>query len=391
MLATGCSSDHGPRQLPPPVVQVVEVTVQNTPVVDQWVGTLEGYNVAKVRAQVAGNLLRQAYSNGTMVTEGDLMFEVDPRPFEATLARSEGQLAEAVARLGTARLHVERYEPLAEVGAISQQELDDAIQAMREAEAAVFSAEAAVESARINLEFTRIEAPLTGLASIATAQIGDLVGPSAGVMATVASIDPIKANFFVSEQDYLAGAKHAQARRKAGEPLLPDFDLILILADGSTYSETGKVIAVDSAVDVRTGSILIQGAFPNPDMLLRPGQFARIRGQVGTLKDAILVPQRAVNELQGSYQVGVVDASDTVTIRAVTPGIRHGSMWVITDGLKKGDRVVVEGLQKIRSGQKVTVKTAAAKTAADGEGSAPQPAGQKTDDAKSTSGSGDES
>lgn len=385
----GCSSDHGPRQIPPPVVVVTEVKVQDTPVVDQWVGTLEGYTVAKVRAQVAGNLLRQDYSNGTMVTEGDLMFEIDPRPFQATLSRSEGQLAESVARLGTTRLHVERYEPLAKVGAISQQELDDAVQAMREAEAAVFAAEAAVESARINLEFTRIEAPLTGLASIATAQVGDLVGPSAEVMATVASIDPIKVNFFVSEQDYLVGARHSQVRQKAGEPVLPDFDLTLILADGSTYGEKGKVIAVDSQIDVRTGSILIQGAFDNPEMLLRPGQFARISGAVGMLKDAILVPQRAVNELQGSYQVGVVDASDTVTIRPVTPGLRRGEMWVISKGLKKGDRVVVEGLQKIRSGQKVTVKTVAEAEAAAKEKPGSQPAGQKSGAAESTSGSGD--
>lgn len=373
LTLAGCGAGEGGQNPPPPAVSVAEVTVRDTPVVDQWVGTLEGYTVAKVRAQVAGNLLRQAYDNGTLVGEGDLMFEVDPRPFEATLARSEGQLAEAVARLGTTKLHVERYRPLAEVGAISQQELDDAVQAMREAEAAVFAAEAAVESARINLQFTRIESPLTGLASIATAQVGDLVGPSGEVMATVSAVDPIKVNFYISEQDYLVGARHSLARRNEGESPLPDFDLVLILADGSTYDKKGKVIAVDSQIDVRTGSILIQGSFANPDLMLRPGQFARIRGQVGMLKDAILIPQRAVNELQGSYQVAVVDSSDVATMRSVTPGQRDGDMWVISEGLKKGDRVVVEGLQKVRSGAKVTIAPppSAAKGKAPADGKAP--------------------
>lgn len=373
----GCGAGEQKQEPPPPAVVVAEVIAKDTPITDQWVGTLEGYTVAKIRAQVSGILWQQNYENGTMVEEGEMLFEIDPRPFEAALARAEGQLAEAIARLETTRLHVERYKPLAEVGAISQQELEDAVQAMKQAEAAVFAAEAAVESARINLEFTSIESPLTGLASIAKAQVGDLVGPSTEPMATVSIVDPIKVNFFISEQDYLVGARHAIKRHQEGESVLPDFMLELILADGTVYEHKGKVIAVDSQIDVRTGSILMQGAFSNPDLLLRPGQFARIRCEVGVLKDALLVPQRAVNEVQGTYQVAVVDANNVVTIRDVTPGRRYGEMWVISEGLKKGERVVVEGIQKVRTGSKVTIIQPGA--AAPGGGAAPRAAKAQAD------------
>ncbi len=357
LAGSGCSKESEPHQLPPPSVVVVPVAVKDVPVFDQWVGTLEGYTNAKIRAQVEGVLRNQAYQDGSHVKEGDLMFEIDPRPFQAVLEQAKGQLAEAEARLGKARLDADRYKPLAATGAISQQELDNALQALAGAEAGVVSSQAAVEAAKINLDFTRIQSSIDGLASISLAQVGDLVGPGSGVMASVSTIHPIKAYFYISEQDYLAAARMAGERRKQGEKSIPDLGLELILADGSTYPERGKLTAVDNQIDVRTGSIQMVGTFPNPDNLLRPGQFARIRGQVGERKDAILVPQRAVSELQGAFQVAVVESDNTVKMVTIKTGERVGADWVILDGLKPGDRVVVEGLQKVRSGSKVNPVT----------------------------------
>lgn len=353
MAGTGCKEEGGAQQIPPPAVVVVPVKVKDVPVYDQWVGTLEGYTNAKIRAQVEGVLVRQVYQDGSPVKAGDLMFEIDPRPFEAALEQAKGQLAEAEARLGKAQLDVDRYKPLAATGAISQQELDNAQQALEGAKAAVESCRAAVESAKINLEFTRIHSPLDGLSSISLAQVGDLVGPGFGVMATVSTIDPIKAYFYISEQDYLAAAKMLGELRKQGEEKLPEMELELILADGSTYPEKGKLTAADNQIDVRTGSIQLVGTFKNPDYLLRPGQFVRIRGRVGTRKNAILVPQRAVSQLQGSYQVMVVEPDNSVKIVTVKPGEREGTDWVILEGLSPNDRVIVEGLQKVRAGSKV--------------------------------------
>jgi RND family efflux transporter MFP subunit len=355
--------------MPTPTVEVAQVEQKDVPIYGEWIGTLDGYTNADVRAQVTGYLLRQGYQEGAFVKKGQLLFEIDPRPFQAALDQAEGQLAQATANLanaeavqGRTQLDVERYTPLAREQAASQQDLDNSVQNNLAAKATVATAkaqiktdEAAVETARINLDFTRLIAPIDGVAGQAQLQVGALVSPSSGTVTSVSTVDPIKVFFTVSESEYLDWNRRFPtelSREAAGKSL----HLQLILADGSTYAHEGTFYFADRQVNVGTGAIRIAGLFPNPGNILRPGGYGRVRTAVRIQKDALVVPQRAVTELQGSYQVAVVDSENKVSIRTVTPGDRVGSDWIITEGLKPGDRVVAEGVQKVRPGAQVNPK-----------------------------------
>jgi membrane fusion protein (multidrug efflux system) len=326
--------------------QVVAVEQRDVPVVDEWVGTMDGFVNAQVRAQVPGYLIKQDYKEGSAVRQGDLLFEIDPRPFAAALAQAEGVLAQAQAQLGKAELDVARYTPLARDKAISQEELDDAGQARLAAQAQVSSARAAVDQARLNLGFTRVTSPVDGISGLIRAQVGDLVGPTTGALTTVSTVDPIKAYFPISEQAYLGFRG-----REAGAPAMPagtKFDLML--SDGSKYGRQGEFYAIDNQVDANTGTLRVVALFPNPDGLLRPGQYAKVRAVVSVVKGALLVPQRALTELQGSYQVATVDSENHAHIVTVRTGVQSGGMVVVESGLRPGDRVVADGIQKIRDG-----------------------------------------
>lgn len=343
--AGGCSK--GQNQAPPAQdAQVVAVERRDVPVVDEWIGTLDGSVNAQIRAQVSGYLIKQDYKEGSAVRQGDPLFEIDPRPFEAALAQATGLLAQAKAQLEKAELDVARFTPLARDKAISQEELDDAAMGRLAAKAQVSSARAAADQARLNLSFTHIVAPVDGISGLIKAQIGDLVGPATGILTTVSRVDPIKAYFPISEQAYLGFRG-----REPSAPSLPagiTFDLIL--ADGSVYPKKGEFYAIDNQVDGNTGTLRVVAEFPNPDGLLRPGQYARVRAVVNVEKGALLVPQRALTELQGSYQVARVDPENLAHIVTVKVGVQIGNMVVIESGLHPGDRVVADGIQKIRDG-----------------------------------------
>jgi membrane fusion protein (multidrug efflux system) len=365
----GCSKHGAGGEGNPPDVQVVQVEQKDIPIYGEWIGTLDGFTNADVRAQVTGYLMKQGYQEGAFVNKGQLLFQIDPRPFQAALDQAEGQLAQAKASLanaqavqGRTQLDVERYTPLAKEQAASQQDLDNSVQnnlaakaTVATAEAAIKTDEAAVETARINLDFTRLIAPIDGIAGQAQLQVGALVSPSSGVVTSVSTVDPIKVFFTVSESEYLAWNKRfpTDVSREAADKSLR---LQLILADGSTYPRDGTFYFADRQVNVGTGAIRIAGLFPNPGNILRPGGYGRIRTAIRIQKDALLVPQRAVTELQGGYQVAVVDSQNKVSIRTVKVGDRVGSQWIIADGLKPGERVVAEGVQKMRPGVQVNPK-----------------------------------
>ena len=356
----GCEEKkQAPVAAQPPEVEVVQVLQQDVPIYAEWIGTTDGLVNAKIRAQVSGYLLRQAYQEGTTVKKGALLFEIDPRPFRAALDQATAQLAMAKAKLGKTELDVKRYTPLAREKAISQQELDDAVQANLAAKGGVQSAEAAVEQARLNLDFTRIVSPIDGIAGTAIVQLGDLVGPSTtSELTTVSTVNPIKVNFPISEQEYM---DFVQSRERTGRRQSKGSDMVLelILANGSVFPQPGKLSYADRQVDVKTGTIRVAALFPNPGDILRPGQYARVRALTETRQNALLVPQRSVTELQGGFQVAVVGPDNKVAIRNVKAGERLGSLWVIDEGLKPGERVVVEGVQKVKEGQTVIPKPAA--------------------------------
>jgi membrane fusion protein (multidrug efflux system) len=381
-------------------VETVEVQQKDVPVYNEWIGTLDGYVNADIKAQVSGYLLEQAYKEGSFVKKGQLLFQIDPRPFQAALDQAQGQLAQAQGQLAQAQaqqaqaeaqvavseanqrrtqLDVDRYTPLAQQQAITTQDLDNATQnnlaAKAQVQAAlaqvataraqilagnasVQSARAAVETAQINLGFTRLTSPIDGIPGIAEQQVGALVSPTSPVITTVSTLDPIKVYFTVSEQEYL------DFHRRYSTPATLDAErkqlrLQLILADGTVYPRGGNFDFADRQVDVRTGAIRIVGLFPNPDNTLRPGQYGRVRFSTRVRQGALLVPQRAVMELQGSYQVAVVDSGDKVNIRPVTVAETLGPQWIVTDGLKPGERVVAEGVQKVRQGIQVNPRPAA--------------------------------
>jgi membrane fusion protein (multidrug efflux system) len=373
-LLTSCEQQQRAAvRMTPPVVEVADVVVRDVPIVKEWIGTLDGRVNAGIRAQVSGYVMAQAYKEGSFVHKGQLLFQIDPRPFEAALNQARGNQAQAEsnvqlaranlaqneARLGKADLDVKRYAPLVKTRAISQEEMDNALQSQLEARAAVQSTRAAIESAQaavaavkaavydteVQLEFTKIKAPIDGIAGIAKVQVGDLASPTSGELTMVSAVDPIKAYFTVSEQEYIA-----QHGGQAG----PSAELEIILADGSLYPHKGRLFLEDRQVDVGTGAMRMAALFPNPGNFLRPGQYARVRSVVSTQKAATLVPERAVGELQGGYQVAVVNRDNTVSIRNVRVGPRIGGLWVIEEGVAPGERVVVEGLQKVRNGSSVT-------------------------------------
>jgi membrane fusion protein (multidrug efflux system) len=362
----------------PPVVEVAQVEQRDVPIYGEWIGTLSGQVNADVKAQVTGYLLRQNYKEGSYVRNGDLLFEIDPHPFHATLDQARGQLAQAEAqlvqeeaRLATAeanelksQLDVEKYGPLAKADAVSKQDLDNAVQtnlankaqvqaakaAIGAAKAQIQANQATVESATINLNFTRIVSPIDGIAGIAQAQVGNLVGPSSGTLTTISMLDPIRDYFSVSEQEYLA-------LRKQFSGSGPErWKLQLILADGTTHPHPGEFYFADRQVNQNTGAIQLAALFANPGNVLRPGQYGKVRAIMRVQKNALLIPQAAVNEQQGSYLVDVVGSDGKVAVCPVQVGERTGTMWVIQDGLKPGERVIVEGQQNLRPGMEVQTK-----------------------------------
>jgi RND family efflux transporter MFP subunit len=347
----------------------VQVEQKDVPIYGEWIGTLDGFTNADVRAQVTGYIMRQGYQEGAFVRKGQLLFEIDPRPFQAALDQAEGQLAQAKAALanaqavqGRTQLDVERYAPLAKEQAASQQDLDNAVQnnlaakaTVATAEAQIKTDEAAVETARINLDFTRLCAPIEGIAGQAQLQVGALVNLSSGPVTSVSTVDPIKVYFTVGEPQYLEWRKRfpTESSRLAADKNLR---LQLILADGSTYPYEGSFYFADRQVNEGTGAIRIAGLFSNPYNILRPGGYGKVRAVIRLQQGALLVPQRAVSELQGGYQVAVVGGDDKVSIRTVTVGDRVGTEWIVAEGLKQGERVVAEGVQKARPGTQVNPK-----------------------------------
>jgi RND family efflux transporter MFP subunit len=349
-----------------PDVEVVQVEEKDVPIYGEWIGTLDGLTNADVRAQVTGYIMRQGYQEGAFVKKGQLLFEIDPRPFQAALDQAEGQLAQAKAALANAQavqgrteLDVNRYTPLAKEQAASQQDLDNAVQnnmaakaTVATAQAQIKSAEAAVETAKINLDFTRLVAPIDGIAGQAQLQVGALVNLNSGPVTSVSTVDPIKVYFTVGEPQYLGWRKRfpTESSRLAADKNLR---LQLILADGSTYPYEGSFYFADRQVNEGTGAIRIAGLFSNPYNILRPGGYGKVRAVIRLQQGALLVPQRSVTELQGGYQVAIVDGESKVSIRTVKVGDRVGTQWIIAEGLKQGERVVAEGVQKVRPGMQV--------------------------------------
>jgi RND family efflux transporter MFP subunit len=392
--AVGCSTKTSAASGAPPLqeVEVAVVQQRDIPIEREWIGTLDGMVNAAVKAQVSGNLLTQNYAEGSFVHKGQLLFEIDPRPLQAAADQAGGQLAQAKAQLlqaqsgllqaqaqlmsaeanqHKAQLDEDRYTPLAEQQAITQQDMDNArqnnrsqkaqvaaVQAQVEtaqaqieaAKAAVTAAAAAVETASVNLGFTKLVSPIDGVVGAATTQVGNLVNPSSSAVTTVSTLDPIKANFTVSEQEYLNLTRRVSP--------MNNLQLDLILSDGTVHPHKGRFSFADREVNSSTGAIQLTGLFPNPGNKLRPGQYAKVHASVGTRAGALLVPQRAVNEIQGNYSVAVVDPNNTIRFAVVKVGDRIGSDWVVDDGLKPGERVVTDGLFKIGPGMQVNPKGA---------------------------------
>ena len=361
LMLGGCSSSKAAPATPPAVVEVATVVQQDTPIYSEWVAVLDGYVNAQIQPRVSGYVIRQNYKEGSVVRRGDVLFEIDPRPFRAALDQAKGQLAQAEAQLGKANLDVERDRPLAQARAIAQSQLDTEIQAKLGAQALVQAAKANVEQAQLNLEWTKVTSLISGIAGIAQVQIGNLVGPNS-VLTSVSQVDPIKVYFTVSEQQFTDFRRRFPTEQSVAEQR-KRMPLQLILSDGSVYERPGTIYFADREINPATGAIRIAGVFPNPTNLLRPGGYGRVRASARTQTGALLVPQRAVIELQGSQQVAVVGEDNKVSIRPVTVGERVGSLWIVNDGLKPGERVVVEGLQKVRDGSPVKVVSASAKTA----------------------------
>ncbi len=402
---------------PPPEVEVFQVEQKDVPIYGEWIGTTDGMVNAEIHAQVSGYLLKQDYTEGSFVRKGQLLFEIDARPFQASLEQAKGKLAQAEGQLGQAnsqltqseaqvgqaraqvsqtqaqlaqaeanqlktQLDVNKYGPLREQKAVTQQDLDNAVQAnvaalaqveaakagvqtaqsqqqaavaqvgtakatIASAQAGVKSASADVETAQLNLGFTRITSPIDGIAGIAQAQVGNLVGPTTNMLTTVSTVDPIKVYFTASEQEYLNYARLHPTQSERDEAA-SQLELKLILSDGTIFPHSGRFFVADRQVDQTTGAIRLAGIFPNPNNTLRPGQYGRVRAETSLKEGALVVPQRAVSELQGSYQVAVVGADNKVSIRPVKVGERDGTMWIIDEGLKPGERVVAEGTQKVR-------------------------------------------
>jgi membrane fusion protein (multidrug efflux system) len=353
----GCGGKAATPTAGPPDVSVTKVEQRDVPIISEWVATLDGFVNAQIQPQVTGYIIKQNYREGSPVRKGDVLFEIDPRPFQALLDQAKAQLAQSVAQMGKTQLDVDRDTPLAKERAIAQSQLDNDIQANLAAKAAVQSAEAQEEEAALNLGFTRVTSLFDGIAGIAQIQLGNLVNPST-VLTSVSQVNPIKAYFPISEQEYLRLAEHINSTSRT-ETAKDAPTLELILADGTVYPQKGHILYTDRQVDITTGSIRVVSAFPNSNSYLRPGQFGRIRASTYTRKGALLVPQRAVIELQGGYQLAVMGEDHKVSIRIVEVGERVGTQWIINKGVKPGEEVIVEGVQKVHDGSPVNPKPAA--------------------------------
>ena len=354
--ALGCGKTNAAPVISIPEVQVASVVQKDVPIFSEWVATLDGYVNAQIQPQVTGYIIRQTYKEGSFVRKGQVLFQIDPRPFQAMLDQANAQLAQTQAQLGKTEMDVDRDTPLAKERAIAQSQLDNDVQANRAAKAAVKAAQALVEQAQLNLEFTEVKSMVDGVAGIAQVQIGNLVNPTT-VLTSVSQINPIKAYFSISEQEYLhyADRINAQTQKEISSDR-PPFDLIL--ADGSMYPHKGAGLLTNRQMDTATGSIQVVCSFPNPNNILRPGQFGRLRAAAEVRRGALLVPQKSVNELQGDYQLAVVGSDNKVSIRSVTVGERVGQMWIVESGVQPGELVIVAGLQKVQSGSIVKIKQA---------------------------------
>ena len=354
-FSTGCSRKAAQTDPPPPEVLVTTVTPQDVPRVLERVATLDGFINANINAQVQGYIVAREYTEGSIVKIGDPLFQIDPRPFEAALAQARGTLAKDKANQVKADADEKRALDLFTKQVISDQERDTATAAAESTRANVEADEAAVQQAQLNLGYTKIIAPIEGVSGFANAQVGDLVSPTSGLLTTVSQIDPIKAIVTVGEgpfTDFVS--RHPDPKER--DAYVKSLQFQLILGNGEVYPQKGKFYALDRSLDPRTGSIRYQVTFPNPGNNLRPGQFGKVRFVADMKKGAMVIPQEAVTELQGSYQVAVVGDDNKVTIRPVQMGERIGAMWEVTQGLKPGDKVVVQGVQKVREGAPVTVK-----------------------------------
>jgi membrane fusion protein (multidrug efflux system) len=356
----GCGAGEPPAP-PAPEVLVTEVVARDVPIVSEWLGTTEGAVDVDIRSQVSGYLASRNYQEGSRVKKGTLLFRIDPRPFKATLDQARGDLARAEAALELSRLDVERYTPLVATGAVSRQEYDTAVQRQRANEASVQSARAQAEKAQIELGFTQIVSPIDGVAGVAKAQLGDFVSPAdPEPLTSVSQLDPIRVSFPISEQEYIANADHMQAAMEKGS--FREGTLELVLADGSIYPHRGTAYIAGREIDPRTGTITIKGDFPNPEQVLRPGQYARVRAETDLARGALVVPQRAVQDLQGLAQLTLVGKDGKAEVRTVTLGTEWRRLRVVTKGVSAGERVVVEGFQKVRPGMTVVAKPAPAES-----------------------------
>lgn len=348
VVGAGChKKEEAPPPAAPPAVVVTTVVQRDVPVTQEWIGTTDGNVNAEIRPQVEGYLLRRVYAEGSFVRQGDTLFQIDPRQVQAQFQQAEADLAQAQAQLAKARQDVNRFRPLAQQKAISQQELDNAVSAAAAAKALVDARQATVHQARLGVGWSRVTSPISGIAGTAQAQVGNLVSPST-VLAVVSQCDPIRVVYPLSEQEYLRLQERQNGAAAKGD------DLELILSDGSVWPHKGHVLFADRQVDVKTGTIKTVAVFPNPGNVLRPGQYGKVRSVTDVKKGALLVPQRAVNQLQGGFQVAVVGSDNKAEIRSVQPGERMGTLWQIDSGLQPGERVVVEGFSRVKSG--VTVK-----------------------------------
>jgi membrane fusion protein (multidrug efflux system) len=344
-LSVACSSEKPKPAPPPPGVTVTAAVQKDVPIYQEWVGTMVGNIDADIRPKVDGFLLTRLYNEGSFVKKGQGLFRLDARQTQASVEQAQGQLERARAALNQAQIDVNRYTPLVAQKAVSQSELDKAQSMQRAGAAEVAAAQATLDNAKLNLGWTTVASPISGIAGIAKVGVGDLMTPNT-VMATVSAVDPIYVDFSISEQDYLRFARNKKDRA-AGHPLQ------LILGDSSIYPRPGHTLLVNRAIDSRTGTLQVRATFPNPGNVLRPGQYGRVRAVTEDRKNAILVPQRAIAELQGIYQVGVVGADNKVTIKAVKLGPQFGDMWVVESGLEPGEKVVVDGFQRLRDGMVV--------------------------------------
>ena len=352
LLTTACDREKvAPAAIP--AVDVITITQKDVPIYMEWIASLDGNVNAVIRPQVTGYLIKQNYREGDLVKRGQPLFEIDPRTFEAAVDEAKGLRAQQAARYATTQANLARIKPLAAMNAVSQKDLDDATGADLSAKASLEAADASLRTAKLNLAFTKITSPVTGIAGIAKAQIGDLLSPTMPTeLTTVSNVDPIKVYFNISEREYLKYAASAASEDKKGEHVA----LELFLVNGSLYPHRGRTSVLNRQVDVTTGTFKVAALFPNPDNLLRPGQYGKVRATMGVEKGALLVPQRAVTEIQGKYLVAIVGADNKVDIRQVKVGDRVGSDWIISQGLQAGEKVIAEGTQKVRPGMTVSPK-----------------------------------